>query len=89
MKRNWEALVLKAMGGRDATVQGTAFRLPDPAPEHLYLAGDAASLPALNSLLDALCACEAASTRTITRHIRRSVGVDRHQVTSLGYWRAT
>ena len=36
-----------------ATVQGSAFALPDPAPAHLYLVGDAASLPAVNSLLDA------------------------------------
>ncbi|MGS2619624.1 siderophore-interacting protein [Micromonospora sp. LZ34] len=36
-----------------ATVQGSAFALPDPAPTHLFLAGDAASLPAVNSLLDA------------------------------------
>ncbi|WDZ83522.1 siderophore-interacting protein [Micromonospora cathayae] len=37
----------------DATVQGTGFTLPDPTPRHLYLVGDAASLPAVNSLLDA------------------------------------
>ncbi|RKN21151.1 siderophore-interacting protein [Micromonospora musae] len=131
----------------DATVQGSAFELPDPAPEHLYLVGDAASLPAVNSLLDTaadipatiwleyahegeqaltprarphhdvtwvprrdggqhlvetVCAalsgsdtahywvaCEAASTRSISRHIRRTLGVDRRQLTSLGYWRAT
>lgn len=36
----------------DATVQGSAFTLPDPAPGHLYLVGDPASLPAINSLLD-------------------------------------
>lgn len=117
MKRNWEALVLKAFGGRDfhltvlaaepgirlwfdnagrahqraftlvdpdpaadqfslefalhdgcaarwalaaqpgdtiqATVQGSAFRLPEPAPKQLFVVGDAASLPAVNSLFDA------------------------------------
>jgi NADPH-dependent ferric siderophore reductase len=37
----------------DATVQGSSFSLPDPAPRHLYLVGDAASVPAVNSLLDA------------------------------------
>ncbi len=37
----------------DATVQGSSFALPDPTPEHLYLVADAASLPAVNSLLDA------------------------------------
>ena len=36
----------------EATVQGTGFALPDPAPGHLYLVGDAASLPAINSILD-------------------------------------
>jgi NADPH-dependent ferric siderophore reductase len=36
----------------DATVQGTGFAWPDPRPEHLYLVGDAASLPAVNNLLD-------------------------------------
>ncbi|GAB3180484.1 NADPH-dependent ferric siderophore reductase [Micromonospora palomenae] len=130
----------------DATVQGSAFHLPDPAPAHLYLVGDAASLPAVNSLLDTaagipatvwleyahegeqaltprartghevtwvprrdegrhlvetVCAalpaaadahywvaCEAASTRSITRHVRRTLGAGKHQVTSLGYWTA-
>ncbi|WBB77777.1 siderophore-interacting protein [Micromonospora sp. WMMD882] len=129
-----------------ATVQGSAFELPDPAPGHLYLVGDAASLPAVNSLLDAradtpatvwleyahegekalsprasahhevtwvprrdagqhlvdtVCAgltasdtahywvaCEAATTRSITRHIRRTLGVDKRQLTASGYWRA-
>lgn len=46
MKRNREALVVRAMGGR-------TFRLPDPAPRHPYPVGDAASLPAVNSLPDA------------------------------------
>ncbi|WP_029768130.1 siderophore-interacting protein [Haloglycomyces albus] len=35
----------------EATVQGTGFTGPDPAPEHLYLIGDPASIPAINSLL--------------------------------------
>ncbi|MGW2396278.1 siderophore-interacting protein [Kitasatospora sp. NPDC001664] len=37
-----------------ATLQGSAFTLPDPAPRHLFLIGDAASAPALGSLLTAL-----------------------------------
>lgn len=37
----------------DATVQGTAFTAPEPAPERLLVIGDPASLPAINSLLDA------------------------------------
>ncbi|MFE2284909.1 siderophore-interacting protein [Streptomyces sp. NPDC059443] len=37
----------------EATVQGTGFTAPDPAPERLLVIGDPASLPAINSLLDA------------------------------------
>jgi NADPH-dependent ferric siderophore reductase len=37
----------------EATVQGSGFTLPDPPPRHLYAIGDAASVPAINSLLDA------------------------------------
>lgn len=38
----------------DATLQGTRFSLPEPRPARLFVIGDAASLPAVNSLLDAL-----------------------------------
>ncbi|KES05269.1 FAD-binding protein [Streptomyces toyocaensis] len=34
-----------------ATVRGTGFEEPDPAPSHVFVVGDAASLPAINSLL--------------------------------------
>ncbi|MYU25137.1 siderophore-interacting protein [Streptomyces sp. SID8352] len=37
-----------------ATVQGTGFQRPDPAPSHVFAMADPASLPALNSLLDAV-----------------------------------
>lgn len=37
-----------------ATVQGTGFEHPSPAPSHVFAVGDPASLPAINSLLDAL-----------------------------------
>ncbi|MFD9609807.1 siderophore-interacting protein [Streptomyces sp. NPDC059083] len=37
----------------DATLQGTGFEAPDPLPERLLVVGDPASLPAVNSLLDA------------------------------------
>ncbi|MBC7273734.1 MAG: siderophore-interacting protein [Streptomyces sp.] len=37
-----------------ATVQGTGFQHPRPEPSHVFAIGDPASLPALNSLLDAL-----------------------------------
>ncbi|MEV5104393.1 siderophore-interacting protein [Streptomyces massasporeus] len=38
----------------EATVQGTGFDDPDPVPSHVFAVGDPASLPAINSLLDAL-----------------------------------
>lgn len=38
----------------EATVQGTGFTAPDPAPTHVFAIGDPASLPAVNSLLGAL-----------------------------------
>lgn len=38
----------------EATVQGTGFTAPDPPPSRLFVIGDPASLPAINSLLDAL-----------------------------------
>ncbi|MEI5527482.1 siderophore-interacting protein [Streptomyces brasiliscabiei] len=38
----------------EATVHGTAFTDPDPAPSHILAIGDPASLPAINSLLAAL-----------------------------------
>ncbi|MCB5183342.1 siderophore-interacting protein [Streptomyces antimicrobicus] len=37
----------------EATVQGTGFTPPAPEPERLLVIGDPASLPAINSLLDA------------------------------------
>ncbi|MFJ1731557.1 siderophore-interacting protein [Streptomyces sp. NPDC088254] len=38
----------------EATVQGTGFEEPSPSPSHVLAVGDPASLPAINSLLDAL-----------------------------------
>ncbi|MCT7357103.1 siderophore-interacting protein [Streptomyces sp. 15-116A] len=38
----------------EATVQGTGFEEPSPAPSHVFVVGDPASLPAINSLLGAL-----------------------------------
>ncbi len=38
----------------NATVQGSKFAVPSPAPERLAIVGDAASAPAINSLLDAM-----------------------------------
>ncbi|MFE2875384.1 siderophore-interacting protein [Streptomyces roseus] len=47
------ARAAKAGDTIEATVQGTGFTAPVPAPERLLVIGDAASLPAINSLLDA------------------------------------
>ncbi|MFJ9666629.1 siderophore-interacting protein [Streptomyces sp. NPDC101219] len=38
----------------EATLQGTGFEHPAPAPSHVLAVGDPASLPAINSLLGAL-----------------------------------
>lgn len=43
----------------NATVMGSKFAYPDPAPAGWFLAGDAASLAAINSLLDAISASAA------------------------------
>jgi NADPH-dependent ferric siderophore reductase len=37
----------------EATVQGTGFEVPQPSPSRVFAVADPASLPALNSLLDA------------------------------------
>ncbi|MFE9257241.1 siderophore-interacting protein [Streptomyces sp. NPDC006879] len=43
----------------EATVQGTGFTAPRPAPRRLLVIADPASLPAVNSLLDAYPSTEA------------------------------
>lgn len=136
----------------DATVQGSKFELPGPAPDAALIVGDPASIPAINSLLAVIgeapatlwleyghpadrdiplqtrpgdtvawiprenggqrlvthvcaavidrlestpaannyywLACEAASTRDINRHLRKTLGVDKRRINALGYWRA-
>ncbi|MET3367658.1 UNVERIFIED_CONTAM: NADPH-dependent ferric siderophore reductase [Jeotgalibacillus campisalis] len=138
----------------DATVQGSSFTFPQPAPRRIWVVGDPASIPAINSLLDErqrvaagaaavtawleyqhdadpslevrtsdsdvvtwiprkrdgaalleeVCgaltadtvsvgedffwiACEASSTRAIVKHLRKELGVDKHRIDALGYWR--
>lgn len=68
----------------NATVQGSAFTLPEPAPSHLYLIGDPAALPAVNSLLDAAEAIPATIWLEYTHGAERELPVRaraRHQVT--------
>ncbi|MET7398190.1 siderophore-interacting protein [Dactylosporangium sp. NPDC005572] len=38
----------------EATVMGSKFKVPDPLPSEFVIFGDTASLPAINSLLDAI-----------------------------------
>ncbi|MFD4139382.1 siderophore-interacting protein [Streptomyces sp. NPDC058572] len=38
----------------EATLQGSGFTAPAPEPSHLFVVGDPASLPAINTLLDAM-----------------------------------
>lgn len=47
---------LRAQPGEsiDATLQGTGFAVPNPLPSRLLVVGDAASLPAINSLLGSM-----------------------------------
>ncbi|GAB2733201.1 siderophore-interacting protein [Streptomyces bullii] len=133
----------------EATVQGTGFEHPSPFPSHVFAVGDPASLPAINSLLDALApapatawfegdtdrlplrtdparhevrevprenagaaltervradlpdlleatpdpyvwiACDTATTRTLAAFVRKELGVPKHRLHALGYWRAT
>lgn len=133
----------------EATVQGTGFAPPDPAPSQLFVVGDPASLPAIDSLLAALpevpatiwfeetheadakltsrldarlhdlrrvrradagarlaalvadelpellvatpapfvwIACDARTTRRLVA-LTKTLGVPKHRVKSLGYWR--
>ncbi|MGW1722741.1 siderophore-interacting protein [Streptomyces sp. NPDC002306] len=133
----------------EATVQGTGFEPPEPAPSHLVAIGDPASLPAINSLLDAVgtapatiffegaadglplradparhevrqvdrpdsggrlvervkadlpallaatpdpyvwIACDTVTTRTLSSYVRKELGVPKHRMHALGYWRAS
>ncbi|WP_026554121.1 siderophore-interacting protein [Arthrobacter sp. 35W] len=150
---NW-ARTVQAGDTIEATVQGSSFEPPAAAPRRLWVVGDPASVPAINSLLDAVAAsedsppatlwlehqhdgdtalalhtrpgdavvwlprerggahlvetvcaalapgavdierdwfwiaCEAAGTRAITKHLRRTLGVDKRRISALGYWRA-
>lgn len=137
----------------DATVQGSGFDAVRPAPRRMHVVGDPASLPAVNSLLDAhpgtparvwlesgdasdrdlpvrardgdevtwvdrtdapggglveavtsawtapgadvdptadwfWVAAEASSTRTLSRTLRKELGVGKDRCSALGYWRA-
>ncbi|QKW10037.1 siderophore-interacting protein [Streptomyces sp. NA04227] len=50
---NW-ARAAKEGDRIEATVQGTGFTAPEPRPERMFVIGDPASLPAINSLLASL-----------------------------------
>ncbi|MFD6551015.1 siderophore-interacting protein [Streptomyces sp. NPDC058398] len=132
----------------EATIQGTGFEHPAPAPSHVVAVADPASLPALNSLLTALgpvpatiwfegsleglpyqaathhdvrqvarqdagrrlvdevkaalpellkdspqpyvwIACDTATTRALSAHVRKELSVPKQRVNALGYWRAS
>ncbi|MFC8871476.1 siderophore-interacting protein [Streptomyces sp. NPDC057148] len=53
------ARAAKAGDTIEATVQGTGFEVPQPVPSRVFAVADPASLPALNSLLDAVGAVPA------------------------------
>lgn len=48
----------------EATVQGSAFEVPKPPPRRVWIVGDPASVPAINSLLDELRVVDVAAGRT-------------------------
>ncbi|MUM17552.1 siderophore-interacting protein [Mycobacterium sp. CBMA271] len=69
----------------EATVLGSSFALPDPAPHGYVIVGDTASLPAINSLLEAIgdspamVFLEAAHENDKTLPVRGdAIWVDRH-----------
>ena len=132
----------------EASLQGSALTLPSPAPAAYVIAGDTASLPAINSLLDAIgdvdahvylewvhesdrtlplrsrsrdqvtwvqrersgealveavakapgeigvdasslygwAACDAASTRALTKVFKETYGLPKTSIKTLGYW---
>ncbi|MDR6416541.1 siderophore-interacting protein [Pseudarthrobacter sulfonivorans] len=47
----------------EATVQGSAFDFPKPLPRRIWMVGDPASVPAINSLLDELRIIDAVAGR--------------------------
>ncbi|WP_026932544.1 siderophore-interacting protein [Glycomyces tenuis] len=143
------ALAAEAGETIEATVQGSAFTAPDPLPPRMFVFGDAASLPAINSLLAAMpdvpatiwfetahdddsrllvldaglhrlnlvprkeagghlvteartalpgligdpreayawVACDFKSTRGLTSLLRKDLGVPKHRVNAMAYWR--
>ncbi|MFJ7767602.1 siderophore-interacting protein [Streptomyces sp. NPDC097107] len=68
----------------EATVQGTGFEVPEPVPSRVFAVADPASLPALNSLLDALGPVPATiwfeDGGTGTDGLPFRTGPDRHEV---------
>ncbi|MET9593548.1 siderophore-interacting protein [Streptomyces sp. NPDC006516] len=66
----------------DATLQGSRFTLPEPRPARLFVIGDAASLPAVNSLLDALAGIPATiwfeTTRTPAHELPLRLDQEHH-----------
>ncbi|WP_329533445.1 siderophore-interacting protein [Streptomyces sp. NBC_01450] len=74
----------------EATVHGTAFTEPDPAPSHVFAVADAASLPDLladQSAPYVWIACDTTTTRALTAYVRKELSVPRQRVNAMGYWR--
>ncbi|WP_462416918.1 siderophore-interacting protein [Kytococcus sp. Marseille-QA3725] len=70
----------------DATVQGTGFTQPDGEVDHLHLVGDAASIPAIRTVLEAMPTTPATvwlelqDTSEQRIHVTPRVDVDVHRV---------
>jgi NADPH-dependent ferric siderophore reductase len=78
------ALAAKAGDTIDATSYGSSFSLPDPLPTRLYMVGDAAAVPAANSLFDAAADVPAAVWLEYAHDEERDLPLrarDHHRVT--------
>jgi NADPH-dependent ferric siderophore reductase len=67
----------------EVTVLGSNFTLPEPAPAGYVIVGDAASLPAINSLLDAIAKASEATGGGIARASEATGGWHRHALQGL------
>lgn len=65
--------------------------MPETAPAGYVIVGDAASLPAINSLLDAAdhlgwVACDNRTTRAVAKIFREDYKIPRKSIKAQAYW---
>ena len=64
----------------EATIHGTGFTQPEPAPSHVFAIADTPD-PYV------WIACDTATTRALTSYVRKELGLPKQRVNALGYWR--